>query len=120
MEITITTDAAGHYLCTLDDGETRALVTASNVPQAGEDLLAALDDVRESGLGECPWEVPGGYYRWMFRRDGQRLTVVVLWSSGTITGWQHVFRGECDFEPFAQQAQLAVASAALSGGASTP
>jgi hypothetical protein len=24
-----------------------------------------------------------------------------MWSSGTITGWQHVFRAECDLEWFA-------------------
>ena len=31
----------------------------------------------------------------MFRRDGDRLTVAVMWSAGTVTGWQHVFRSEC-------------------------
>jgi hypothetical protein len=28
----------------------------------------------------------------MFRRDDKAVEAVVLWSSGTVTGWQHVFR----------------------------
>ena len=46
----------------------------------------------------------------MFRRHGDRLTLVVLWSSGTLTGWQHVFRSECDFEPFATEVKAALAA----------
>lgn len=116
MEITITTDEAGHFACTLDDGVARALVTAANTPAAGEDLLAALDDARDNGLGECLWEVPGGEYRWMFRRNGARLTVAVMWSAGVITGWQHVFRTDCDVEPFIERVQAEVANAIVGTG----
>lgn len=116
MEITITTDETGHLVCTLDDGVAKALVTASNTPGAGEDLLAALDEARDTGLGECLWEVPGGEYRWMFRREGERLTVAVMWSAGVITGWQHVFRSDCEAEPFAERAEAQVASVILATG----
>jgi hypothetical protein len=57
-----------------------ALVTALDVVAAGE------------GYAECFWPEPGGQYWWMFSREGRRLEVVVLWSRGAVTGWEHVFR----------------------------
>jgi hypothetical protein len=103
MLLSITVDEAGRYLCDLADGPEHATVTASNVPEAGVDLLAALDDARDSGLGESLWAEQGGDYRWMFRRNGNHLIVAVMWCSGTGVGWQHVFRAEGDFEAFAKQ-----------------
>jgi len=100
MDLSLASDEFARLICTLQDGSTTATVTASNVPAAGRDLLAAVDGAQADGAGECWWEEQGGEYRWMLRRDGNRLTVVVLWSSGTITGWQHVFRQECDFDWF--------------------
>jgi len=111
VNIEITTDEAGHLLCTLDDGVERALVTASNAPGAGDALMAALDEARNTGLGECLWDVPGGEYRWMFRCEGDRLTVAVMWSAGVITGWQHVFRTDCEAGPFAERVHAEVAGA---------
>jgi hypothetical protein len=115
VNIEITTDAAGHLLCTIDDGVERALVTASDAPEAGDALMAALDDTRDTGRGECLWNVPGGEYRWMFRRDGDRLTVAVMWTAGVVTGWQHVFRSDCEAEPFVEQVQAALAAAVVAG-----
>ena len=109
MLLSITTDEAGRYVCDLADGPEHATVTASNVPEAGIDLLAALEDARDSGLGESLWSEQGGDYRWMFRRVGHQLTVAVMWCSGTVIGWQHVFRAECNFEAFVVQAREAMA-----------
>jgi hypothetical protein len=39
----------------------------------------------------------------MFRRAGEKVRIAVLWSAGTLTGWEHVFWPECDFEAFAGQ-----------------
>lgn len=100
MELSIAREEPGRYVCTLTEGEHPAIVTASNVPEAGDEMLAALGNARTSGYGECMWDEQGGDYRWMLRREGETLTVVVLWSSGVITGWQHVFRADCDFEWF--------------------
>lgn len=88
----------GRFICTLVDESCTATVTASNVPEAGAALTAALDDARETGYGECFWSEQGGDYRWMFRRQGVRVDVAVLWSTGVITGWAHVFRSEADFD----------------------
>ncbi len=91
------------------------------MPGATDGLRAALEAVRAGGLGECLWLEPAGDYRWMFRRDDETLTVAVMWSAGTITGWQHVFRSECGFDWFAGRVgeefeRLGLTSAASSRG----
>jgi len=98
MEISLERDPAHRLICELTEGTSTATVTASDVPEAGEALMAALEDARDAGYGECLWREQGGDYRWMFRLGNGRLTVVVLWSSGVITGWQHVFRSECELD----------------------
>jgi hypothetical protein len=92
-----------HLVCTIADNDQEATVTASNVPEAPEQLVAALEQARDSGYGECLWLESGGEYRWMLRRSDAGVTVVVLWSSGTLTGWQHVFRAEGALEPLLDQ-----------------
>lgn len=96
MDLMFETDEYQRVICTLVDAAQSATVTASNVPEAAEDLRDALESAASSGLGECFWQEQAGVYRWLFRRQGARVTVVVLWSTGVITGWEHVFRSECD------------------------
>jgi hypothetical protein len=100
MNMILEIDQSGRFVARLSDEDTTALVTSSSLPAVGE-LLAALEDARATGYGECLWEEQGGDYRWMFRVAGERLIVVALWSTGTLTGWEHVFRGECDLGWFA-------------------
>ena len=97
MDLLIERDLAGRFICTLVDEACTATVTSSNVAEAAATLTAALDETRETGYGECFWSEQGGDYRWMFRREDDRVAVVVLWSSGVITGWEHVFRSETSF-----------------------
>lgn len=101
MQLTLEADELGRLICSLADGATWATATASNVPEAGRELRDAVDQARTTGTGECWWQEQGGVYWWMFRRQADQLTVAVLWSHGTITGWEHVFRSECDLEWFA-------------------
>jgi hypothetical protein len=96
-------ERSGHLVCSLADDAQEATVTASNVPDAPLQLIAALDAARDNGYGECLWLEGAGEYRWMLRRERERLTLVVLWSSGTLTGWQHVFRTECALDPLREQ-----------------
>jgi hypothetical protein len=100
MDFSLEIDEGGRFVVTLTDEGARALVTSSNLP-AADDLAAAVEDARDTGLGECFWEEAGGTYRWMMRHTPASLTVVVLWSTGIVTGWEHVFRGECDIDWFA-------------------
>lgn len=88
----------GYLVCSFSDGERTTMASAADVAAGAADLLAALDDLRRFGYGECAWLDPEGEYRWMLRREGSQTTVAVMWSHGTATGYQHVFRGECDFE----------------------
>lgn len=96
MDLMLQIDGKGHLVCTLVDGADTATVVAADPADAAQDLEAALADARESGYGECVWPLTDGEYKWMFRRESGRLEVVVLWSSGTLTGWEHVFRSSDD------------------------
>lgn len=108
MQISLTIDDNGHYLCDLADETEHRTITASNVPEAGDDLVGALDDCQAEGFGESLWYEPAGMYRWMLRRSGDRLTVVVMWCENPVVGYQHAFRGECEFRWFDDTVREAV------------
>lgn len=102
MQVFFESDEYGRLICTLSNGEARTAIAAADAAQAGADLLAAIDGVAADGCGECYWPQPAGSYRWLLRRDGERLRVAILWMTGVLTGWEHVYQGECDFEDFAR------------------
>lgn len=103
MRFTLEAADFGRLACAVSDGRTDAVVTASDLASAAAELNAAIDSAGATGYGECFWQEGGGEYRWMLRRHGELLDVTVLWSSGTLTGWEHVFRANCDFGPLAEQ-----------------
>ncbi|MCC7042804.1 MAG: hypothetical protein IT183_03015 [Acidobacteria bacterium] len=77
----------------LREGTVEATVTGWHTSRAVTALLTALETVATGeGYAECFWPEPTGQYWWMLNREGQRLEVVVLWSRGAVTGWEHVFR----------------------------
>jgi hypothetical protein len=77
----------------LREGAVETSVTGWNTARAVTALLSALEMVASGeGYAECFWAEPTGQYWWLFNREGRRLEVVVLWSRGAVTGWQHVFR----------------------------
>jgi hypothetical protein len=79
-------------LC-LQEGTVKTSVTGWHTHRAVTALLSALEMVASGeGYAECFWPEPTGQYWWLFNREGRRLEVVVLWSRGAVTGWQHVFR----------------------------
>lgn len=102
MELSFDTDHHGHLVCRLSAGDRQTLVSAATVADAAADLLAAAEGaLAPLGTAECEWWGPNGSYRWMLKRHGHTLTVAVMWSGGTLTGYQHVFREECDARWFA-------------------
>ena len=109
MELTLATDVLGRLSCALSDGKEVATLSASNHRAASSVLVEAIHEAETTGYGECYWQQAEGEYRWMFRRDGAKVRVAVLWSTGTLTGWEHVFWSECDFEPFARHVRSEVA-----------
>lgn len=106
MDIFFNRDTVGRLICTVESDGREALVTAVNGSAASADLLAALIDLEETGYGECFWQETVGEYRWIFRKSGERLIVVTLWSSGTVTGWQHVVHAETDLAAFVMRTRF--------------
>ena len=84
----------------LRDGTLETEVSAWGTERAVQLLVTALETARDDGYGECFWPEMTGQYWWMCRREGSRLEVVVLWSSGAGTGWQHVYRATDEIEYF--------------------
>lgn len=98
MDLSFSIDESGRLVCDLTDGPILTTATAAKVPNAILAFLHALDSLRDNLLGECFWDEQGGTYRWMFCRNGDRVDVAVMWCAGVVTGWQHVFRAECELE----------------------
>ena len=92
MDIRIDIDGPGRIIGHLREGAIETTVTSANSSAAATALMRALQQAKAEGDSQCFWHEPTGQYWWMFRLDGALLEVVVLWSSGTVTGWQHVFR----------------------------
>lgn len=109
MDVSFATDTFGRVVCDIAaDGE-HAIVTSSDGAPAAQVLLNALEAARDDGYGECVWHEGNGEYWWILRRDGVDLTVVLLWSRGTLTGWQHLLRSTVPFEEFAAAIQQGLA-----------
>jgi hypothetical protein len=92
MNITMTMEEPARLVATLREGETETAAHGAHGKAAATELLRAIEEARTTGYGECFWHEVTGQYWWMFRREETRVEVVVLWSSGAVTGWQHVFR----------------------------
>ncbi len=110
MDMTAGIDEFGRLICTMQDDGPPVIVTSAHAEEARSQLLDAIGEAEASGYGECVWPEAAGEYRWMFRREGDRLAVAALWSSGTLTGWQHVLQTETDFADFAARVRAALRS----------
>lgn len=109
MDVSFSTDSFGRIVCDIANAGEHAIVTSSDGALAARTLLAALDAARDDGYGECVWQEAGGEYWWILRRDGIDVTCVLLWSRGTLTGWQHLLRAETPFDEFAEAIQQGLA-----------
>lgn len=94
MDLAFTTDS-GRLICELVDGPSHATVTAADAADSAAGLAAAVKEARDNEIAECFWHEDSGDYRWIFKRRGDEFDVAVMWCSGVITGWQHVFRADC-------------------------
>jgi hypothetical protein len=105
MPLAIETDDFGRMICSVTHGTQTAVVTAAAFAKASSDLWDALDQLETRALGERCWAESTGEYRWVFRRNGESIRVAVMWSIGTLTGWEHVFWSECAAAGFLDQAR---------------
>ena len=102
IQFSLATDEFGQLQCTLSNGRVTAHATASKVEDALADLAGALENAGGKGVGECFWPRESGAYRWLIRKEGERGRLVVLWSIGTMTGWENVFWAEDEWAPLEQ------------------
>ena len=109
--LSLATDRLGRLTCVMSDGGTEAAVSAFDGKAASSDLMEALDAADSGGCGECFWSNAEGEYRWIFRREGARVRIAVLWCSGALTGWEHVFWSEDDYETLVQRVRQALSAA---------
>lgn len=109
-------DELGRVIATLSCGTSTAAVTAANAAEAIADLAAAVEDTEREGCGECYWPEGGGDYRWLFRRNGGAVSVVVLWCVNPVTGWEHVFWAEMGWEEFLRVFRAAIAKQTVQTG----
>jgi len=100
MEVTFTGDAFGRVLGTIAHDGAQATVSGSDSLSAMADLRLAVDSAIAHDHGECFWREALGEYRWLFRREGRTMRVVILRSTGTLTGWEHCLWAECDAGQF--------------------
>ena len=111
MRLSIEMDEFGRLVCTITDWRSEAAIRTADPAAARADLLSALEGVESDGYSECFWREPNGEYRWVFRREGDRVRIAVLRSTGTMTGWEHVFSGEEQLAGFAEMLRDEVSAA---------
>jgi hypothetical protein len=100
MQVALNGDFFGRVVGTIAHDGAQATVTASDSIAALADLRQAVESAAANGLGECFWQEATGDYRWLFRREGSTMRIAILWSIGTLTGWEHRFWAECDTAEF--------------------
>ncbi len=101
MDLALALDGFGRLICNASFGSQHATVTCSDREQGAADLDAAFHDALRDGAGECYWREATGEYRWVFRRsDNGKIRIAVLWSNGTLTGWDQLLWTEVDASEF--------------------
>ena len=100
LELNLTGDAFGRVVGRIAHKGAQATVTGTDYSAAVSELREAVESALREGLGECFWHEVAGDYRWLFRREGSVMRTAILWSSGTLTGWEHKFWAECEAQEF--------------------
>ena len=108
MQVTLRGDSLGRVVGTIAHNGAQATVTGWDRASAIADLRMAVESVATHEYGECFWHEAMGEYRWLFRRTGERMRVVILRSSGTLTGWEDCFWTECDARDFRESMRAAL------------
>ena len=110
MQLTLSCDSFGRVVGTVAHRGANAIVTSTNPSTSIADLQEAALSAVTHGQGECFWHEATGDYRWLFRRESNTIRIVILWSIGTLTGWEHRFWAECDAEEFRAAISAAIQS----------
>jgi hypothetical protein len=100
MQFTLKVDSGGRVAGTIEHNGAHATVTGSDPDSAIADLRMAVESAVTGDHGECFWHEARGDTRWLFRRQDGTVRVAILWSMGTLTGWEHRFWAECEAQEF--------------------
>jgi hypothetical protein len=77
----------------LREGSEETTVSVHPSRAGAGSLWRALEAAMTEGYGECFWPgATGGQYWWMFKRDGETLETIAMWTRGGASLWEHVFR----------------------------
>jgi hypothetical protein len=110
MHVTLKSDSGGRVVGTIEHNGAQATVTGSDPAAAITELRLAVESAVTGDQGECFWHEAMGEYRWLFRRQGGKMRIAILWSMGTLTGWEHRFWAECDAREFRDTTRAAIAA----------
>ncbi len=80
----------GRLLCHLEDADGAHLIASCESASAQAELMAAIQELDSSVSSECYWRDDACDYRWLFRKDGDRLKLAILRLTGVCPGYQHV------------------------------
>lgn len=93
MDIRLAREAHDELIVHLRDGQDETSVSVPQSRPGIESLTRALNSALADGHGECFWPcTTGGQYWWMFKHSGSSLEVIVMWTRGGASLWEHVFR----------------------------
>src|SRR5262245_36271620 len=93
MDIRLEREGRDELIVHLKDGNVDTSVSVPQAHPGATSLMRALASAMTSGHGECFWPcTTGGQYWWMFRRAETALEVIVMWTRGGASLWEHVFR----------------------------
>ena len=93
MDLGLRIEPYDTLVVTLRDGVGEATVSVHPAQAGVQSLVRALEAAMDQEYGECFWPgAPGGQYWWIFKRSADTLEVIVMWTRGGATGWEHVFR----------------------------
>lgn len=77
----------------LREGNEQTTVSVHPSSAGVRSLRRALDAALSDGYGECFWPgSPGGQYWWIFKRTGDTIETMAMWTRGGASLWEHVFR----------------------------
>src|SRR6185436_14020832 len=88
-------ERAGHdeLIVHLKDGTVETSVSVPQSRPGATSLRRALNAALTDGQGECFWPcTTGGQYWWVFKHEQTAMEVIVMWTRGGASLWEHVFR----------------------------
>jgi hypothetical protein len=93
MDLRLTLDPYDVLVVHLSEADLATTVSVHPSRPGAELLQRALHASIADGYGECFWPgLSGGQYWWIFKRDGETLETIAMWTRGGASLWEHVFR----------------------------